>query len=269
MIRIPEADASAPIFVIEIGNTHTTVATWHEEQVKIPVSLPTGNVDKFREVFDAHADALSNKTSDGLPGAVVIASVVPDFRDAVGKFVWDRIEKDVLVIGERLPLPLEVNVEDETQVGVDRVCAAAAAFDQLETGCIIVDFGTATTVDLVDDDGVFQGGAIMPGVAMQLKALHQFTAQLPEVSPVIPESVIGRNTREAMQNGVCRGIPGAVRGLVEGYATALNRWPQVVATGGDLEMLLPACDFIDTPVKDLTLRGLGVAYKKHIAQVGL
>ncbi|MGB0717504.1 MAG: type III pantothenate kinase [Phycisphaerae bacterium] len=257
-----EAAAAAPAFVVEIGNTHTTIATWFDEQIKTPIAFPTGDVEKFKETFEAHADAIPN----GIPGAVIVASVVPDFRDEIGRYVWDRIEKDTLVVGERVALPLEVDVEDATRVGVDRVCAAAAAYDKLQTGCIVVDFGTATTVDLVNDEGVFQGGAILPGVSMQLQALAEQTAQLPNVSPLLPDSFIGKNTEEAIQNGVCRGIAGAVRWLVEGYATALNRWPQVVATGGDLELLLPACDYIDTPVRDLTLRGLGVAYRKHIAQ---
>jgi len=84
----------------------------------------------------------------------------------------------------------------------------------------------------------------------------------------VPELPYGRSTVEAMQTGVCRGLAGAARWLVEGYATSLHRWPQVVATGGDLPLLAPYCDFVDTPVKDLTLRGIGLAYTKHLAAMG-
>ncbi|MEK6674413.1 MAG: type III pantothenate kinase, partial [Planctomycetota bacterium] len=131
-----------------------------------------------------------------------------------------------------------------------------------------VDFGTAVTVDLVDDEGTLLGGAILPGLRMQFRALHSNTAQLPEVEPGFPESPYGRNTTEAIQTGVCRGLIGAVRGLVESYATSLNRWPQVVATGGDLEFLAPHCDFLDTMVTHLALRGVGLAYAKHLSAMG-
>jgi type III pantothenate kinase len=103
---------------------------------------------------------------------------------------------------------------------------------------------------------------------MQLRALHEFTALLPRVEPAFPELPYGRNTSEAMQIGVCRGVAGAVRGLVEGYATSLNRWPQLIATGGDVEFMAPYCDYIDTCVSRLTLRGLGLAYSRHLLEQG-
>jgi type III pantothenate kinase len=163
---------------------------------------------------------------------------------------------------------MDVGVKDKRAIGVDRVCEAAAAYDKLQTGCTVVSFGTAVTVDLVDDDGTLLGGAILPGLRMQLRALHENTAALPEVQPGIPELPYGRDTTEAIQNGVCRGLTGAVRGLVEAYATHLNRWPHVVATGGDVAFLAPHCDFLDTIVSDLTLRGIGLAYDKHLAEQG-
>ena len=116
--------------------------------------------------------------------------------------------------------------------------------------------------DVIDDrarPGPFDG---------QLSALHEHTAALPEVEPAIPELPYGRDTVEAMQAGVCRGLIGAVRALVEGYAASLNRWPQVIATGGDLKLIAPHCDFLDTLVEHLTLRGIGLAYTKHLEAAG-
>jgi type III pantothenate kinase len=83
------------------------------------------------------------------------------------------------------------------------------------------------------------------------------------VDPVPPSHPIGTDTVEAICSGICHGIPGAVRAIVERYATSLNHWPQVVATGGELELFLQQCDFIDSPVPDLTLLGVGLAYAKH------
>jgi type III pantothenate kinase len=264
MTRPRTFDPEAPILVIDIGNTTTSVATWQEDQLKTPLSVETGNESAFDEVFTAHAEAMGPSG----PAAVVVASVVPSALEMIRKYVEERTGQNALVIGVTIPLPMDVAVEDTKAIGVDRVCAAAAVYDKLETACIIVDFGSAVTVDLVNDEGTLLGGAILPGLEMQLRALHEYTAVLPEVPAEVPESPYGRNTVEAMQTGVCRGLAGAVRGLVEGYATALNRWPQVIATGGDLATLAPHCDFLDTPVKDLTLRGVALAFTKHLAAMG-
>ncbi len=264
MISIPKIDPSAPIIAIAVGNTNTRIATWHEEQIKTPLAVPTDDAAAFEEAFDAHVAAIGAST----PPPVVIGSVVPEALERLRSLVMDRLDRRPLVIGDNLPLPLEVAVDDAQAIGVDRVCAAAAAYDKIQTACVIVDFGTAVTVDLVDDEGALLGGAILPGPDLQLTALAEHTAQLPKVAPAVPETPYGRNTTEAMQAGVCRGLAGAVRGLVEGYATSLNRWPQVVATGGDLELMMEHCDFLDSPVQDLTLRGIGLAYSKFLTEKG-
>ena len=264
MIRAPGRDPKAPITVIDIGNSTTGVATWHKNRLKTPLSVDTGDERAFAEAFSAHLEALASSR----PAAVVIGSVVPEALELICAHVSEQLDQDALIVGNTIPLPMDVGVEDAKAIGVDRVCAAAAAYDKLQTGCVVVDFGSAVTVDLVDDDGALLGGAILPGLKMQLRALHEYTAVLPEVHPGVPELPYGRSTVEAMQTGVCRGLAGAARWLVEGYAMSLHRWPQVVATGGDLPLLAPYCDFVDTPVKDLTLRGIGLAYTKHLAAMG-
>ena len=265
MIRkIPPYKPDAPIIVVDLGNTTTTIATWRAGEVKTPVSTPSLDEPAFHQAFKAHSDACPR----GRPAAVVVASVVPKALDQTRSYVLKKLDLEALVVRERIPMPLEVAVDDAKAIGVDRVCAAAAAYDKLRTACTIVDFGSAVTVDLVDDGGTLVGGSILPGVRLQLRALHEYTAVLPEVDPDLPDRPYGRNTGEAIQTGVCRGLAGAVRGLVEGYATWLNRWPQVVATGGDLEFISPQCDFLDTLVPDLTLQGIGLAYRKHFAGIG-
>ena len=258
--KVPPCDPHAPVLLIDIGNTTTTIATWQSDMVKTPLAAPTADEAAFAELLTAHLDAIDKRK----PGAAVIASVVPKALERIRAIIAEKTEKQALVVGETVPLPLDVTVNDPRSVGTDRVCAAAAAFERLGTGCTIVDFGTAVTVDLVDDEGVMLGGAILPGLALQFRALHEHTAVLPLVSPGFPELPYGRDTVEAMQTGVCRGLAGAVRGLVEGYASHLNRWPQVLATGGDVSLMAPHCDFLDTLVEHLTLRGVGVAYRQHM-----
>jgi type III pantothenate kinase len=262
--RVPPYDPDAPVVVIDIGNTQTGIATWHGDQLKMPVSLPTDDHEAFDRAFAAHVEEMARNQ----PAATVIGSVVPPALERIRTCVLTMRDQEPLVVGESVPLPMEVGVTDAKAIGVDRVCAAAAAFEKVEAGCTVVDFGTAVTVDLVDDQGTLCGGAILPGLEMQLRALHEYTAVLPAVEPGMPELPYGRNTVEAMQTGVCRGVAGAVRSLVEAYAASLNHWPQVIASGGDLAFMAPHCDFLDTLVKDLTLRGIGVAYRKYMTDMG-
>ena len=263
--RASESGLDAPIIVIDIGNTSTGIATSTAGQLKTPMSVATGDPAAFEKAFGKDASALPK----GKPAAVVVSSVVPDMLAHVRTYVDETLDRRVLVIGDTIPFPIDVSVMDRKAVGVDRVCAASAAFEQFGTGCTVVDFGSAVTVDVVDDDGTFQGGAILPGLAMQLRALHEYTVRLPEVTRGFPELPYGRNTTEAMQTGVCRGLVGAVRALVEAYATALNRWPKVVATGGDAAFLAPHCDFLDSVVEHLTLQGVALAYVKHLTDSGV
>ncbi len=264
MIKLPPYDPDAPVIVIDVGNTNTKVATWHDNNLKTVLSVPTGDMAAFEEAYMAHRQASGRQHH----AATVIGSVVPEALKRIRAYVAELEGREPLVVGETLPFPIDLEVKDRKTVGVDRVCQAAAAFDRVQTDCTIVSFGTAVTVDLVNVDGIFLGGAILPGVALQMRALHEFTAALPLVEPAIPELAYGTNTKEAIQIGVCCGLVGAVRGIVEGYATQLNRWPQVVATGGNAALLMPLCDFVDTWTTDLTLCGIGLAYTKHLAALG-
>ncbi|UCE59399.1 MAG: type III pantothenate kinase [Phycisphaerales bacterium] len=263
--KLRQFDAKAPAVVIDIGNTSVNIATWHADQVKTPLSAGTADQPEIQAALAAHYDAMPK----GHTPATVIASVVPDTTKRIGEYVQTTLDRDVLVIGDAIPLPMDVAVTDKQAIGVDRVCAAFAAYDKLQAACTVVDFGTAVTVDLVDDEGILLGGAILAGLKMQLRALNEQTAVLPsDVAPAFPDLPYGRDTVEAMQTGACRGLAGAVRGLVEAYASYLNRWPQVVATGGDLALMAPYCDYLDTQVNHLTLRGIGRAYSQHLAAHG-
>jgi len=265
MIHTPAPyDPDAPVVVIDIGNTAVKVATWAAEELKTPVSVSSEDTRAFQNAMAAHIEAMPG----GRAAAVVIVSVVPDALDRIRDHVEATLDRIPLVVGERVPFPMDVALDDPSGMGADRICAAAAAYDKIESACTVVDFGTAATVDLVNDEGKLLGGAILPGVSMQLRSLHEHTAALPHVEAGMPETPFGRNTREAIQNGVCRGIAGAVRGLVEAYSSHLKYWPHVVATGGDLKWLLPHCDFIDTAVNDLALRGVGIAYSRYLSAMG-
>jgi type III pantothenate kinase len=160
---------------------------------------------------------------------------------------------------------MSLAVEHPERVGIDRVCSAAAAYDVIGRACVAASFGTAITIDCVNDEGVFMGGAILPGVALQARSLHEGTAALPLVKIEATHTVYGASTEEAITNGVLLGIVGALREIVERYATDLHAWPQLVATGGNAELIAGECDFVDNVVPDLCLRGIALAYRRHFA----
>ncbi len=144
--------------------------------------------------------------------------------------------------------------------------APGGAAAQTVTGSIsgvVVDAGTAITVDVCNDAGEFLGGAIAPGAGMQLDALHEHTAKLPRVTLEVPVDPQGASTEEAIRHGVYHGVRGMVKELVENYATSLGYWPDVIATGGDAPKLFEGWELIHAVAPDLTLYGIALAYANH------
>ena len=166
-------------------------------------------------------------------------------------------------------MPLEV--DEPKALGTDRVCAAVAAYDQLGTACVVADFGSAVTLDLVSEEGAFLGGTISPGLAMSLKALAENTDQLPTLSARQPDWVVGKTTEQCMIGGVIFAARGALRERVEAYATELGSWPTVILTGGDAELICPhpgEDGLVQAIVSDLILRGVAIAYYNSLLPEG-
>ena len=200
------------------------------------------------------------------PKKLVAASVNPPAFRAL-EAAAESISEPVLVIGRDLPLPIETDLPHPGSIGVDRLCCAAAAFDRLGVACVVADFGTAVTVDCVSEDGVFLGGAILPGLTMGAESLHAETAQLPRVKLTEPDWTFGKDTRQAIVGGLIHGARGALRELVESYATKLGHWPVVVLTGGDAALICKdpnASGLVQAIVPDLSLRGVAISYYKSL-----
>jgi type III pantothenate kinase len=197
------------------------------------------------------------------PRKLVACSVNPAALKALEAAADERLGQAVLVVGRDLPLPMPTELTSPQSVGTDRLCAAVAAYDRLGTACVVADFGTAITIDCVSPEGVFLGGAILPGLNMQAAALHEKTAQLPQVQLQPVDWVFGRDTTQAIVGGILAAASGALRELVESYATALGQWPTVIATGGDAELVRSRSgegEIIQAVVPDLTIRGAALAY---------
>ena len=145
-------------------------------------------------------------------------------------------------------------------MGSDRLVNAGAAHRRYGGPLIVIDFGTATTFDVVDDDGNYFGGVIAPGINLSLDALHMAAAKLPRVAVQKPESVIGKRTVPAMLSGIYWGYVGLIEGLLERIKTEYGRPMKVVATGGLAPLFAEATDAIEHLDTDLTLRGLAQIY---------
>ena len=246
--------------VVDIGNSSIAVGRWSDGAVSRRVDFAQKRIVPAGKTLKS----LAAEGEGGLHSAVVIASVLPAALDRLCRWIQDQMNIEPLVVGRNIPLPMEVNLPNPQAVGVDRICAAAAAYDITREPCVVVDFGTAITVDIVDSDGAFMGGSILPGLGMQARALHQHTAVLPEVVPQRPKDIVGRDTVDAIRGGVFYGTAGAIRYIVEVYATHVGRWPPVLATGGDANLIAEECVIFDSVVPDLCLTGVGLAYDKWL-----
>jgi type III pantothenate kinase len=152
---------------------------------------------------------------------------------------------------------------EPTKTGVDRVLNVAAAYEQMGKACVVVDAGTAITIDCCNDSGDFLGGAIAPGVSLMLDALHDKTALLPRVEFEVPTGIFGQTTRDAILEGVYHGMRGMVKELVEQYAVKLGQWPDIIATGGDAQKLFAGWELIHAVSPDLAMYGIALAYTEH------
>jgi type III pantothenate kinase len=167
----------ANLLVIEIGNSHLALADVCDGEVRTVQRTALDEMDEARAMLEPLWESLP----EDVARAVVVGSVVPAAERRMVDAVEAGLRTDALVVGREVRLPMSVAIAHPESVGVDRVCAAAAAFDRVGRACAVASFGTATTIDCVNDEGVFLGGAILPGLAMQARSLAEGTAQLPLV----------------------------------------------------------------------------------------
>jgi type III pantothenate kinase len=249
------------VLAIDIGNTRIHLAAVRGDEVVGEQSFAVSDLENFRRAVQNLWDEMA------IPKKVAAASVNPDVLEKVEAAVRETVRQPVMSVGRDLPLPIDADLPKPEAVGVDRLCAAVAAYDRLGNACVVAGFGTAITLDCVSAEGVFLGGAILPGLGLSAAALHQRTAQLPEVKLSEPDWVFGKNTHDAIVGGLVYGARGALRYFVESYATALGHWPLVILTGGDAELVagdLEESDLVQAIVPDLVLRGVAMAYYKSI-----
>jgi type III pantothenate kinase len=247
------------LLVLNVGNSRLAVGVFEAGELTHTARLGHDQREQWPDLIRQAWDKIKDADAPAVAGASVNPAVLEAVEHVVQQVAGAKIEW----VGRDIDLPIRVLTEPPTDTGVDRVCNVAAAYEQLGKACVVVDAGTAITVDACNDKGEFLGGAIAPGVALQLGALNEKTARLPLVDLAAPQGVFGRSTKEAIRQGVFHGARGMVKELVENYATELGTWPEAIATGGDAARLFEGWEIVHAISPDLTLYGIALAYTNH------
>ena len=254
------------LLAIDSGNTNIVFAVFDKDDTVRGEWRSSSHTDRTADEFGVWLEQLMSgagiKPADIT--AAIIASVVPAILFSLKTLCRDYFDCDPLVVGEDgVKLGLKVLIDRPDDVGADRLVNAVAAHERYEGPLIIVDFGTATTFDVVDGDGNYIGGVIAPGVNLSLEALHMAAAQLPRVGIQRTEKVIGKSTVEAMQSGIYWGYVSMIEGLVARLRAEHGAEMDVIATGGLAGLFTDASDVIKESDPDLTLRGLLAIFRNN------
>jgi type III pantothenate kinase len=247
------------VLALNLGNTRLSIGAFVAGELKHVHRVPHAQRGDWPRVIEEAWALLSGRVGASVAGASVNAPLVEPIEQVVEAQTGQKVQW----VGRQIDIPIPARTNSPEQTGVDRILSAAAAFEQMGKGCIVVDAGTAITVDCCNDAGEFVGGAIAPGLAMQLDALHERTAGLPRVQFEVPAGSFGTSTRDAILQGVFYGIRGMIKELAENYATSLGYWPDIIATGGDAQKLFEGWELIHAIAPDLTLYGIALAYANH------
>lgn len=256
------------LLAIDAGNTNTVFAVFEGGRVLGQWRIST---DARRTADEYGVWLLQLLERAGLSAAqidaAIVSSVVPqtlfDLRTLCRKY----FNCDLLIVGAPGVITgVTVTIDRPQEVGADRVVNACAAWTRHQCALIIVDFGTATTFDVVNGQGEYIGGVIAPGINLSLEALHRAAAKLPNVGIMRPEKVIGTNTVSAMQSGIYFGYVGLIEGIVSRIRTEYGARMLVIATGGLAPLYAKATPAIEQLEPDLTIFGLNTIFELNKAK---
>ncbi|WP_420556120.1 type III pantothenate kinase [Roseovarius sp.] len=249
------------LLAIDCGNTNTVFAIWDGSEFLCTLRTSTHHARTADAYFTWFSTLVKHYEIDLDITDVIISSTVPrvvfNLRVFADRFFGCR----PIVVGKpECALPRQPRVDEGTQVGPDRLVNAAGAYDLYGGNLIVVDFGTATTFDVVAEDGAYVGGVISPGVNLSLEALHMAAAALPHIDVTKPQKVIGTNTVDCMQSGVFWGYVGLVNGVCDRIRAEYETPMKIIGTGGLAPLFAQGDLLFDEIREDLTMHGLTVIH---------
>ena len=255
------------LLAIDIGNTNITIGGIRDDEIVFEARIATDriktsdqygvDIKNILSLFDVEVSDIKD---------CIIASVVPPVFNSVRTGVIKATGKQPMVVGPGIKTGLNIQVDTPSQVGSDRIVIAVAALAEYKPPLALMDLGTATTIEIVDENCTYIGGCILPGVRVSLDALTSRTAQLPGINLDKPKKVIGKNTVDCMRSGIMHGTAAMLEGLVDRMEEELGYKTTVIATGGIAQFVVPLCKREIKLERDLLLKGLNIIYKKNIAE---
>lgn len=243
------------LLVIDIGNTNIAIGLFRKDNLQKSWRIGT-NVNR---TADEYSETILNflKRDNLLAEKIdfcLIATVVPQLTQVFTQVFTSIIKTDFCFL-KLEQIPMKDNLYNRNELGVDRMVNAFAGFQKYQQALVVIDFGTATTFDVVSKEGNYSGGIIMPGIKLAYDALSQKTAKLPKVDFEVPKKAIGKNTIESMHSGMFFGYLGMIESCIKEIFKEQKGISNVIATGGDL-ILLKNCPYITKIEPELTLWGL-------------
>jgi type III pantothenate kinase len=252
------------LLVIDAGNTNIVFAVHDGEAWRGNWRIAT-TVQRTSDEYGVWLSALLDRA--GLTGASItaaaIGTVVPAALYHLRRLCRDWFDVEPLIANAALDWGFPIRLDNPDEVGADRLLNALAAHVIYQGPLVVIDFGTATTFDVVDQDGGYCGGVIAPGINLSIEALHQAAARLPRIAIGRPQSVIGRSTIPAMRSGIYWGYVGLIEGLVARIETEYGRPLKTIATGGLAPLFAEGSPILTRIDPDLTLEGLRLLAQRN------
>jgi type III pantothenate kinase len=252
------------LLVVDVGNTQTHLGTYDGDVLVEHWRFATVRSSTADELGAALRNllALRGMTFADLHASIV-SSTVPQLRPEWQAMASRYLGHELLVVGPGLRTGMPIRYDNPREIGPDRLVNAVAGYAKAGGPCVIVDFGTAVTHDIVSADGEYLGGVIFPGIEISLDALSERAAALPTIDLVEPRTLIGKSTVDAIRSGVLFGFAAMVDGIVGRLREQLGAELHTLATGGLAPLVVPYCDSIDGVDDQLTLTGLRLIWERN------